>query len=114
MATIFLKPNLPLNIAIKARIDNKLQYLETVTKNKIGSQLDDPVIIFECSRESALDRLSSCKSPNLHMGWEVNFKIMVEEKSVKLIGTTEHFGAGYVILGEFVEKPMLPPFQMTF
>ena len=111
---IFLKPNLPLNIAIKSRIDNKVQYLETVTKNKIGSQLDDPVVIFECSKESALDKLSSVKSPNLHMGWEVNFEIMIEEKSVKLIGNTEHFGVGYVILGQFVEKPMLPPLPDDF
>ena len=114
MATIFLKPNLPLNIAMKARIDNKLKYLESVTKRKIGSKLDVPVIIFECSRETALDRLSSCKSPNLHMGWEVNFEIMIEEKSVKLIGTAEHFGEGYVILGEFVEKPVVPPLPDDF
>ena len=65
---IFLKPNLPLNVAMKARIDNKLIYLESVTKRKIGSKLDVPVIIFECSRETALDRLSSCKSPNLDWG----------------------------------------------
>ena len=106
MATIFLKPNLPLNVAIKARIVNKLEYLESVTKRKIGSKLEFLVTIFECSRETALDRLSSCKSPNLHMGWEVNFEIMIEEKSVKLIGITEHFGEGYVILGEFVETPV--------
>ena len=37
---IYLKPNLPLNIAIKSRLDNKVQYLEKVTKIKIGSQLD--------------------------------------------------------------------------
>ena len=51
MATIFLKPNLPLNVAMKARIDNKLIYLESVTKRKIGSKLDFPVIIFKCSRK---------------------------------------------------------------
>ena len=73
MATIFLKPNLPLNVAIKARIENKLAYLESVNKKKIGSKLEFPVIIFECSRETALDRLSAWTKPeSLHgMGSEI-------------------------------------------
>ena len=114
MVTIFLKPNLPLNVAIKACIENKLAYLELATKKQIGSKLEFPVIIFECSRETALDRLSSCKSPNLHMGWEVKFEIVFEEKRVKLIGTAEHFGEGYVVLGEFVETPVMPPLPEDF
>ena len=82
MATIFLKPNLPLNVAVKARIENELAYLELSTKKQIGSKVEFPVIIFECSRETALDRLSSVKSPNLHMGWEVKFEIVCTFKKV--------------------------------
>ena len=114
MATIFLKPNLPLNVAVKARIENKLAYLELSTKKQIGSKVKCPVIIFDCSTTTALDRLSSVKSPNLQHGWEVNFEIVFEEKRVKLIGTAEHFGEGYVVLGEFVETPVMPPLPEDF
>ena len=114
MATIFLKPNLPLNVAVRARIENKLAFLELSTKKQIGSKVECPVIIFDCSKERALDRLSSVKSPNLQHGWEVNFEIVFEEKRVKLIGTAEHFGEGYVVLGEFVETPVMPPLPEDF
>ena len=48
------------------------------------------------------------------MGFEVNFEIRVEEKSLKLMGSTEHFGMGSVILGQFVEKTMLPQLPDDF
>ena len=114
MMAIYLRPHIPLNIAIKSRLENKIKYLETVTKNKIDSQPEDPVVIFECSKESALEKLSSVKNPNLHMGFEVNFEIRVEEKSLKLVGSTEHFGMGSVILGQFVGTPVLPQLPDDF
>ena len=68
MATIFLKPNLPLNVAIKARIENKLAYLELATKKQIGSKLEFPVIIFECSKETALGLVILMQKPESSHG----------------------------------------------
>ena len=48
------------------------------------------------------------------MGFEVNFEIRVEEKSLKLVGSTEHFGMGSVILGQFVGTPVLQQLPNDF
>ena len=114
MMAIYLRPHIPLNIAIKSRLENKIKYLETVTKDKIDSQPEDPVVIFDCSQEVALKKLSAVKNPNLDMGFEVNFKIRVEERSLKIMGSTEHFGEGGVILGQFVGTPVLPQLPDDF
>ena len=108
---IYLRPHLPLNIAIKSHLENKVKYLETVSKGQIDSQPEETVVIFECSQEVALKKLSTVKNPNLGMGFEINFELRVEERSLKMVGSTEHFGEGGVILGQFDRTlgPLHPP-----
>ena len=47
---IYLRPHLPFNIAIKSRLENKVKYLETVTKGQVDSQPEEPVVILDCSQ----------------------------------------------------------------
>ena len=112
--TVYLRPHLPLNIAFKSRLENKIGYLETVTKGQVDSQPEDTVVIFDCSQEVALKKLSTVKNPNLGMGFEINFELRVEERSLKMVGSTEHFGEGGVILGQFDKTPVLPPLPDDF
>ena len=105
---IYLRPHLPFNIAIKSRLENKVKYLETVTKGQVDSQPEEPVVILDCSQEVALQKLSTVKNPNLGMGFEINFELRVEERSLKMVGSTENFGKGGVVLGQFDKTPVLP------
>ena len=106
--TVYLRPHLPLNIAVKSRLENKIGYLETGTKGHVDSQPEETVVIFDSSQEQALRNLSTVKNPTLSMGFEINFELRVEERSLKLVGNTEYFGEGSVILGQFDRTPVLP------
>ena len=106
--TLHLRPHLPLNISGKSRLNNKINYLENVIKGRLDNQLEDTVVIFSCSQEQALQSLSAVKNPTLSMGFEVDYEIRFEDKSLKLLGTTPFFGEGSAILGQWDKVPMLP------
>ena len=112
--TVYLRPHLPLNISVKSRLENKISFLETVTKGHLESQPEETVVIFESSQEQSLRSLSAVKNPTLSMGFEINFELRLEESSLKLVGNTAYFGEGTAILGQFDRTPVLPKLPDNF
>ena len=106
--TLHLRPHLPLNISGKSHLTNKINYLENVIKGRLDNKLEDTVVIFSCSQEQALQSLSAGKNPALSMGFEVDYLIRFEDKSLKLLGTTPFFGEGFATLGQWDKTPILP------
>ena len=90
--TVYLRPHLPLNISVKSLLENKISYLENVIKGHVNNQPEDIVVIFETSQEQFLRNLSAVKNPTLSMGFEVNYELRLEEKSLKLVGNTPYLG----------------------
>ena len=106
--TLHLRPHLPVNISGKSRLNNKLNYLENVLKCQLENQLEDTVVIFSCSQEQALESFAAVKNPTLSMGFEIDYKITFEDKTLKLLGNIPFFGQGVAILGHWDKTPILP------
>ena len=112
--TVYLRPHLPLNISVKSRLDNKISYLENVTKGHLDNRPEDTVVIFETSQEQSLKSLSGVKNPTLSMGFEVTYELRFEGKCLNLVGTTPFFGEGSVSLGQWDRAPILPKLPDNF
>ena len=83
-------------------------------KCRLENQLDDTILIFSCSQEQALESLSAVKNPTLAMGFEIDFEIRLENKTVKLFGNTAFFGQGVAIIGQWDKTPIVPKLPDDF
>ena len=111
--TLHLRPHLIVNILAKSRLTNKLNYLMNVMKCRLENQIEDTVLIFSCSQEQALESLTVVKNPTLAMGFEIDFEILIDSKTVKLVGNTAFFGQGVAIIGQLDKTPIIPSYLPT-
>ena len=109
-----LKPHLVLNISAKSRLNNKVEYLLDVVKCQLQNQCDETVLIFNCTQEQALDSLHAVKNPTLSMGFKIDFEIMIEDKTLRLVANTTFFGPGMSVIGNFDKNPELPKLPDNF
>ena len=112
--TLHLRPHLIVNISAKSRLTNKLNYLLNVMKCRLENQIEDTVLIFSCSQEQALESLTVVKNPTLAMGFEIDFEILIDSKTVKLVGNTAFFGQGVAIIGQLDKTPIMPKLPTDF
>ena len=113
---MYLKPHLVLNISAKSRLNNKIEYLldVDVVKCQLQNQCDETVPIFNCTQEQALDSLRAVKKNTLSMGFEIDFEIMIEDRTLRLVGNTTFFGPGMAVIGNFDKSPVVPRLPNNF
>ena len=71
-------------------------------------------MIFSCSQEQALESLAAVKNPTLSMGFEIDYEIRFEDKTLKVLGNTPFFGQEVAILGQWEKTPILPKLPDAF
>ena len=114
LINMHLKPHLILNILAKARLINKVNYLTDMMKCNLMDQSEESVLIFECGQDQALQNLRSVKNPTLSMGFIVDLELIIDNKVLRLVATTEFFGPGSLVVGVFDKDPIVPRLSDKF